>query len=281
MSNVLAALEPQLAEAVRRFWALRGEQAKTQGGEEGDKDRGDRGAVTGGKHLDGFREMVAGLLTASGLQRTTIYWRQKTELPGWFRAEKNWDLLVVADGKLVAIVEFKSQVGSFGNNFNNRTEESLGNAADLWAAYAEGAFAPSERPWLGYLMVLEDAPGSNSPVRVKEPHFKVFDDFRDASYAKRYELLMTKLVRSRLYDAGCLLLSSRAGGPRGEYREPNPELSFRTFITSLLGRAIAVAQMQPPGPPEPPKVEAGPVPEQPEPLSTGEPATSPPPTAPQ
>ena len=258
MKDPLTDLEKQLRKAVHQFWALRGQQAEKQGEAEGDRDRGDRRAVTGGKHLDGFRELVADLLVVSGLQRATVYWRQKTELPGWYRAEKNWDLLVVADGKLVAIVEFKSQVGSFGNNFNNRTEESLGNATDLWAAYEEGAFRPSERPRLGYLMLLEDSPGSQKPVRVKEPHFDVFPEFRDASYARRYDLLLTKLVRSRLYDAACFLLSSRTGGKKGQYREPNPELSFRTFVTSLLGRAIAVAATQPPGPPSPPKIEAGP-----------------------
>lgn len=258
MNDVFADLEQRLAKAVQHFWTQRGQQAEAQGGQQGKKDQGDRSAVTGGKHLDGFRELVADLLLASGLQRATIYWRGKTELPGWFRAEKNWDLLVVADAKLVAIVEFKSQVGSFGNNFNNRTEESLGNATDLWAAYKEGAFKPSERPWLGYFMLLEDAPGSNSPVRVKEPHFKVFPEFRDASYAARYELLLTKLVRSRLYDAACFLMSSRAGGMTGEYREPNAELNFRIFVTSLLGRAIAVAKMQSPIPSEPPTFESGP-----------------------
>ncbi len=258
MSDVLADLDGRLAEAVRSFWERRGRQSTNQGGVTGDRDRGDRTAVTGGKHPDGFLELVADLLAASGLQHATIYWRKKTELPGWFRAEKNWDLLVVADGKLVAVVEFKSQVGSFGNNFNNRTEESLGNATDLWAAYEEGAFQPSERPWLGYLMLLEDAPGSTRPVRPKEPHFKTFPEFRDASYAKRYELLLTKLVRSRLYDAACFLMSSRDGGLAGEFREPSVELSFRTFVTSLLGRAIAVARMQPPGPSEPPRIEAGP-----------------------
>jgi hypothetical protein len=256
--TVLAELEERLRKAVRRFWALRNRQAEKQGGQAGDKDRGDRSAVTGGKHLDGFRELIVELLVASGLQRATVYWRKKTELPGWFRAEKNWDLLVVADGKIVAIVEFKSQVGSLGKNFNNRTEEALGNATDLWAAYAEGAFMPSERPWLGYLMLLEDTPAATSPVRVKQPHFKVFPEFVNASYAQRYDLLLTKLVRSRLYDAGCFLLSSRNGGRRGEYREPNPELSFRNFVISLLARAVAVAQMQPPGPPEAPKVETGP-----------------------
>ena len=211
-----------------------------------------------------FRELVADLLTESGLKHATVYWRKRTELPGWYRAEKNWDLLIVADGRLVAIVEFKSQVGSFGNNTNNRFEEAIGNATDLWAAYSEGAFQPSERPWLGYFMLLEDTPKSNKPVSVKEPHYKVFGEYKAASYATRYELFLTKLVRSRLYDATCLLLSPATGGLTGEYREPTVELSFRNFAAALLGRAMGVAQLQPPGPPEHPKIEVGPAMESPD-----------------
>jgi hypothetical protein len=167
-------------------------------------------------------------------------------------------LLIVADRRLVAIVEFKSHVGSFGNNFNNRTEEALGNATDLWAAYEEGAFVPSERPWLGFLMLLEDSPLATRPVAVKEPHFKVFPEFKNASYAERYNQLLTRLVRRRLYDAGCFLMSSRTDGVKGHYREPNPELGFAIFVTSLLARATAVARTQPPGPSAPPIVETGP-----------------------
>ncbi len=256
MDQLLANLEQRLRSAITRFWTIRGSQAEKQGGDDGERDRGDRSAVTGGKHLDGFRELVATLLEEAGLQRATIYWRKRTELPGWFRAEKNWDLLVVADGRLVAIVEFKSQVGSFGNNFNNRTEESLGNAVDLWAAYEEGAFRPSDRPWLGYFMLLEDSPDSNTPVRVKQPHFQVFPEFQNASYAARYSELLTKLIRARLYDSACLVLSPRSAALDGNYREINPELSVRNFVTALLARAIAVARTQPPEPTAAPRIEA-------------------------
>jgi len=207
MDQLLVNLERRLRRAIKQFWSTRGLQANRQGGDVGDKDRGDRSAVTGGRHLDGFGELIAALLEEAGLQRATIYWRKKTELPGWYRAEKSWDLLVVADKRLVAIVEFKSHVGSFGNNFNNRVEESLGNAVDLWAAYEEGAFRPSDRPWLGYFMLLEDAPKSTAAVRVRERHFDVFPEFKNSSYAERYMLLLTKLVRSRLYDSACLILS--------------------------------------------------------------------------
>ncbi len=150
----------------------------------------------------------------------------------------------MADRQLIAGIEFKSQVGSFGNNYNNRAEEALGSAADLWAAYREGAFKPSARPWLGYLMLLEEAPGSMSPVANREPHFTVFPEFKDASYARRYEILLTKLVRERLYDAACFLLSNAKDGHKGDYREPTPELSFANFMASLLGHVLAAARLR-------------------------------------
>jgi hypothetical protein len=143
---------------------------------------------------------------------------------------------------LLAGIEFKSQVSSFGNNYNNRTEEAIGSAVDIWAAHREGAFKPSARPWLGYLMLLEEAPASLNPVRAREPHFKVFPEFREASYAKRYEILLTKLVRERLYDAACFLMSNASDGPKGRYTEPAAELGFQNFVASLMAKAIAVAK---------------------------------------
>ena len=51
---------------------------------------------------------------------------------------KNWDIVVTYNDILVAAIECKSQVGSFGSNFNNRTEEAIGNAVDLWRTYEAG-----------------------------------------------------------------------------------------------------------------------------------------------
>lgn len=120
------------------------ETGKKTGPRTGQKDAGRRTAVTGGKHLDGFIALFRDLLVKAGLPKANVYWNSGRELPGFFRAEKSWDLLAVVDGQLLAVIEFKAQVGpSFGNNFNNRTEEALGNATDLWAAYREGAFKPS------------------------------------------------------------------------------------------------------------------------------------------
>lgn len=235
-----AEIERKLRDAVARFWNSRETQARKQGTKTGVRDAGARSAVTGGGQMDGFVELVRDLLEESGVNRPVIFCDRGVDLPGWFRPEKKWDLLVVADGCLIAAIEFKSQVGSFGNNYNNRTEEAVGSATDLWAAYREGAFKPSLRPWLGYMMLLEEAPGSTRPVRAQEPHFKVFDEFRSSSYATRYEILMTKLVRERLYDAACFLMSSRLEGPKGSYREPVSELGFGNFTTSLMAKALAI-----------------------------------------
>ena len=237
--------ERQLQEAIRHFWKTREDQAARQGAAGGERDTGARSAVTGGRQMDGFVAFVRDLMIEAGLSNASIPCERNLELPGYFRAEKKWDLVVVVDDTLLASIEFKSQIGpSFGNNYNNRTEEAIGSATDLWLAYREGALKQSSRPWVGYLMLLEETARSMSPVAVREPHFSVFEEFRAASYAKRYEILLTKLVRERLYDASCLLLSDREGGLTGRYREPSSELGIGPFVASLLGRAIAFSKMR-------------------------------------
>jgi hypothetical protein len=237
-------IDERLRVAVKHFWNTRETQAQKQGSSSGSKDAGTRSAVTGGAQMNGFINLVRELLCESGLPKAHVYCEKYVEIPGWYRPEKKWDLLIVSDSQLLAGIEFKSQVGSFGNNYNNRTEEAIGSATDIWAAYREGAFKPSARPWLGYLMLLEEAHASLSPVRSREPHFKVFPEFKEASYAKRYEILLTKLVRERLYDAACFLMSNATDGRQGVYSEPAAELSFQNFTASLMAKAIAVAKSE-------------------------------------
>jgi len=159
-------LDRRVGKAIKLFWKTRERQNAKQGAVSGQKDAGLRRAVTGGKHLDGFTAICRDLFIKGGVPEAHVYGMEKRELPGFYRAEKSWDLIVVAEGHLLALVEFKAQVGpSFGNNFNNRTEEALGNAADLWAAYENGAFKPSPRPWLGYVLFWRIAPSRGVQCR--------------------------------------------------------------------------------------------------------------------
>jgi len=232
-------LDAQVQTAVRHFWATRSTQASKQR-RSGSVDQGARSAVTGGAQMDGMINLLSLILNRMGLKKEYIFHKKALELPGFFRPTKEWDLLVVKNGQLILALEAKSQVGpSFGNNFNNRTEEAMGSALDLWTAFREGAFNKTIKPWLGYIFLLEDCPGSRKPVRVQEPHFHVFPEFSNASYARRYELFCRKLVRERLYNASAFLLSDRESGPRGRYEEPAEDLNSELFIKSLLAHVAA------------------------------------------
>src|SRR5262249_17139040 len=191
-------LQERLSEAGRHYWQTRLSQAEKQGSITGVKDYAARADVTGGKHMDDFAKLICDLLEESGISSGCIFSNNKKEIPGFFRPTKDWDLIVVAAGNLLAAMELKSQAGpSFGNNCNNRVEDAIGNATDLWTAFREQTFVPSVRPWAGYLMLLEESKGSITPIKAKEPQFKIRPEFRDAayeakrlsvSYAKRYEL---------------------------------------------------------------------------------------------
>lgn len=234
--------QKELAKAVQHFWRVRGRQKKRQGGESGRKDAGNRAAVTGGKHADGFVRLIAGIVKDAGLRSVQINISEKRQrtLPGFYRPSKEWDLVVLSGDSLVAVVEVKSQVGSFGNNFNNRVEEALGNATDFWAAYREGIFKPSQKPWLGYLFMLESRQESmRATQRINLNPYVVDEAFQERSYAKRYELVCERLVRERLYDAACFFTSNAETGTRGVFEEPNEELSIRNFAISLHARAAA------------------------------------------
>lgn len=227
--------------AVRQYWVVREEQALKQR-ESGRLDAGSRGSVTGGAHMGPMAELMESIFIDAGFAPSSISRGAAVELPGYFRPEKKWDLVVVHGDALAAAIEFKSQVGpSFGNNYNNRSEEAIGNAVDIWTAYREGRFG-TIRPWLGYLFLLEEAPGSTKPVRVKQPFFEVDPAFLDASYKARYEILCRRLVLERLYDATCFVTAS--SDPVSPIHEPAPDLSFATFAKAIQARAMGLLSIK-------------------------------------
>jgi hypothetical protein len=242
MSIDLADYENKAQEAVKAFWGNR-EAARQKQIESGKADQGERAGVTTGKNMDGFLALAKDVVRLNGLDRAEICLQRRVlALPGYFRPAKLWDMLVIDDGRLIAALEFKSQVGpSFGNNFNNRAEEAIGTAVDLWTAYREGAFGESNRPFAGWLTLVEDCEKSRTPVEASSPHFPVFEEYKGASYADRYNLLCQKLVREQLYTTATVLLSPRTSLEDGGYSELSEVTGLKTFITSLAGHAAAEA----------------------------------------
>lgn len=239
-----------LARAVQLFWASRKVRANSQGGT--------RGNVISGKNLDGFLKVVRRVARHSGLPEQSVFTtgRSNLTLPGYYRPTKSWDVVIVHDHRLLAVLEFKSQVGSFGNNFNNRAEEVLGSAADLWMAHTQRAYHPSNHtqhegtrpadpraPFLGYLMVLEDSPGSTQAVASHSPHYKVFPEFDRASYAQHYRILCEKLMEQNLYGAASLMLSPQTDGSTpSTWRTLSPATDVRNLFTQLAARLVAALE---------------------------------------
>jgi hypothetical protein len=234
--------EQKAREAVKAFWGNR-EAARQKQIESGNADQGERAGVTGGKNMDGFLALVLDIIKANGLTQAEIHHhRAMLTLPGYFRPTKLWDLLIIYKGQLIAAIELKSHVGpSFSNNFNNRTEEAIGTAHDLWTAYREEAFGKQPRPFVGWLMMVEDAPGSRRPVRDKSPHFPVIEEFKGASYLARYDLLCQRLVQEQLYTTATVITAPRSAVDSGEFSELSSMTGLKTFVTALAGHVAAEA----------------------------------------
>ena len=237
--DILRDLSNRTGTAVAHYWKTRTGQSDKQR-QTGKADQGLRSAVTGGAQMDGFIDLFTDLITAAGIPERFVFRKKAVELPGFFRPTKEWDLLVVRENTLLAAIEAKSQVGpSFGNNFNNRTEEAMGSALDLWTAYRERAYLTSPQPFLGYFFMLEDCAASNRPIKVHESHFKVFPEFVDASYMRRYEIFCRKLVLERHYTAAAFVSSTTASGINGRYSTPADDLSVERFARTLTGHLAA------------------------------------------
>jgi hypothetical protein len=220
-------------DAVARCWSVRAEAAQ-RARDKGSSDLGLRAGVTSGKHLDPLAELVESVLVNAGLPMESIYRNSGVELPGYYRPEKRWDVVAVHDGVVVVAIEFKSILGSYGNNMNNRAEEAVGNATDLLEA-AEKGLVGVKPPWLGYVFLMQDEPGSRSPVSVRQSHFPVDEEFKNSSYQDRAVTMCRRFVLRRLYNAAWFVIGD--GGLSVDcISEPASDLSWAKFEAALRGR---------------------------------------------
>lgn len=204
----------------------------------GSLDRSLRASAVSGKHLDAVARLIGSLFVDAGMPSESVFFenRNNVVVPGYFRATKQWDVLVVHEQVLVAAVELKSMLGSVGNNLNNRMEESIGSAVDLQHA-AEAGLVGKRPPWLGYAYVLQDLDQAKKAKRVVETHYIVDPEFKGASDEQRMELYLRRLVMKRLYDAAWFVI----GNPATKVvRQPADDLTWNKFEAAIRGRVSVV-----------------------------------------
>ena len=217
----LAEYERRASEAVRSFW------------------RNDE------KNIDGFIALIMALVEANGLPQATVCHRRAVlATPGYFRPTKRWDLLVIHQNRLVAAIAMKSHLGpSFGKTFNNRTGEAISTSHGFWTAYREEAFGKQPKPFVAWMMLVEDRPESRSLTKGRGQLFPIVSASEGASYLQRYDQFCQRLIQERRYTTATLLTSPRTAAATGEYSELSPMTSLKTFVTSFAGHiAIEAAR---------------------------------------
>ena len=214
---------------VAEYLRIREEQAKKHH-DSVSQDIGKRIEVTGEKHLNILKKLFADIAEGAGFNRTEIFSEEELAIPGIFRPQKKWDFSIVRNGKLVAVIELKSQGSSFGNNFNNRIEESLGVAYDFNLAWKKKVFPYEHIPWTGYFMLLEKEEKTLSPVNLIESPLAVRKEFMAASYIRRYEIFLEHLMKYKVYSKAGMLVTTRTG-----IIDPvNDRISFYSFCKNLF-----------------------------------------------
>lgn len=193
-----------------------------------------QGSVLAGKQLDAFLILLCRIAEEAGIPKKYVSLKNN-HIPGYYRATKDWDLIVVSPaGNLIAAIELKSQVGSYGNNLNNRTEESLGSAEDFWTAFREKSFPCNQTPWLGYMMVVGKDNESTHEVRISEPHFSARQEFKCSTYLDRYRILCERLVLEHKYNAVALIATSG----EDHYEELSKQIGIESFLQSFKGHLL-------------------------------------------
>jgi hypothetical protein len=170
-----------------------------------------------------------------GMAAKDIFCKNKgTELPGWFRAAKKWDIAGFMGDQLAAAIEMKSINSSYGNNLNNRTEEAIGSAIDAKYAIEKGLMNRSIRPVFGYALIVKKEDASTTKcAEPKEPHYKTDVAFNDTSYTDRFMIFCQRLSREGLYGAVWFVVADPLNNT---VEEPDPDLSYERFIAEIRGK---------------------------------------------
>ncbi|MCG5446182.1 PaeR7I family type II restriction endonuclease [Micromonospora sp. NIE79] len=238
-------LQTAFAESCRSYWTTRDKQSITGKGE------GLAAAVRAGKHFGSVQALVESVFIDCGYGERNFLRDRSATVPGHYRVTKNWDLIVHQGDTLIAALELKSLgANSAANNFNNRTEEAIGNATDLRLAHAQTGMYGDLSPWAGFMFLIEESAETIYPVGGLSSKWPVDAEFRNSSYLKRGEILSRRMLQQGLYDAVCFVTSSQ--NPAQPPREPVEELSWLNFVEAVLARVREVqSHLSPPGPSTP------------------------------
>ena len=109
----------------------------------------------------------------------------------------------------------------------------MGTAYDLWTAIRDSILGEQARPFIGWIMVVEDSPKSRCAVKEKSPHYDVFTEFKGSSYLQLYDVLCQKMMREQLYTQACVLATPREAASDGRFEDLSTTTSLKAFVAGF------------------------------------------------
>ncbi|MDQ0956080.1 hypothetical protein QFZ24_010089 [Streptomyces phaeochromogenes] len=235
----------ELEDAIAAYWGVKDAQFEVSA-IKGTLGAGTSGSVRGGMHFDPIAVLLGKFFLDAGYSPADIRIskKQHLELPGHYRPQKQWDVVIAHGDTLVAAFELKALGAGndgkgFSKNYNNRVEEALGSAVDLQRAALADLY-PGEKPWLGYFFIMEDHPNSRRPVNIADGAFPVEGLWHGMSYQDRFGIFCERLMAEGLYDSVCYLTSSAA---EPKPTELVPGLDWRHFAAAINARVSYLAEL--------------------------------------
>lgn len=214
--------------AAVRYWFEQKESQLAAVTQTGRSQGGTRDAVVGGKHLDGLNTLVVDQLDRLGVPGLSYLTNMRATLPGYYRASKSWDLLVMRDDEPILAVEYKSMKGSEGKNLNNRIDEVLGVGEDLRAAQEHGLVPAGLKR--AYVFIMESTPEVLKPVGFRGSVGELDPAFLNGNYLQRMAILCSRIREAGLYDMAWAIAAVR--DPIGFY-EPDQNVGWLRFRDDL------------------------------------------------
>ena len=175
-----------------------------------------------------FLDLIEADLITNGWSSEDIERGRKALIAGHFRPAKAWDIVGFANESPKFAIEYKSQVGSYGNNENNRIEEALGSALDARARFGNDLH-------LGFIFVLCEEEDSIRKTR-ERPVTNLDPIFTKTSHLDRRQILLERLLEFKidgkpLYSAASLVIVKKDG----TFTHPNNDkLKLTNFASNLL-----------------------------------------------
>jgi hypothetical protein len=183
--------------------------------------------------IRGLVEALRTELVENGVSADAILADGRIALPGAYDdVARKWDMLVMDDGELVAVVDFRTQTGfGAGKNIRNRMSDFVATAANFGRAHSSSDDR-SFRPFLGVVFVMEETPETTHELasRASETYIKRFRDF------------FRRLVNDQMYDAICYLTAT--GPDPIRVGEPDPMMGFEVFARTIAQHVVAFRRLR-------------------------------------